>query len=83
VGLAFMISANTTDAVSPNGSTRGRLQTGSVAATVTITPSFAMHSVKPDNPGASAAEVQGGALGPAASQLRQQFVGLEQSHSRR
>jgi len=38
---AFTIPANSTDAVFANGTKQMRLQTGSVASTVTLTPSFA------------------------------------------
>jgi hypothetical protein len=38
--LAFTIPANSTDAIFPNGTKQVRLQTGSVATTVTLTPSF-------------------------------------------
>ena len=39
--IPFTIPANSTDAVFSNGSKQVRLQTGSVATTVTLTPSFA------------------------------------------
>ena len=50
----FVIPANTTRAVFPNQSTQIRLQTGSVAGTITITPSFATQAggadLTPDPP---------------------------------
>jgi hypothetical protein len=39
--LPFTIAANSTQAVFPNGLSQVRLQTGTVAATLTLTPSFA------------------------------------------
>ncbi|MBI3683069.1 MAG: choice-of-anchor D domain-containing protein [Acidobacteria bacterium] len=39
--VAFTIPANTTRAVFPNNATQIRLQTGTVAGTITLTPSFA------------------------------------------
>jgi len=39
--VAFTIPANTTQAVFPNNSTQIKIQTGTVAGTITITPSFA------------------------------------------
>ncbi len=39
--VAFTIPANSTDAVFANGAKQIRLQTGSVAGTITLTPSFA------------------------------------------
>jgi hypothetical protein len=42
--VAFTIPANSTQAVFPNGATSVRLQTGSVANTITVTPSFATAS---------------------------------------
>jgi hypothetical protein len=39
--VAFVMPANSTDAVFPNGTKQIRLQTGSVATSVTLTPSFA------------------------------------------
>ncbi len=40
----FTIPANTTDAIFPSGSNSIQLQTGTVAGTITITPSFATQS---------------------------------------
>jgi hypothetical protein len=39
--VAFTIPANSTDAIFSNGTKQIRLQTGSVASTITLTPSFA------------------------------------------
>ena len=49
----FTIPANTTRAVFPNNSTEVRLQTGTVAGTITLTPSFATEggiNLTPTNP---------------------------------
>lgn len=51
--LTFTIPANTTTAVFPDGSTQARMQTGTVAGTITLTPSFATDtgvSLTPQNP---------------------------------
>jgi hypothetical protein len=42
--VSFTIPANTTEAIFPNGSREIRLQTGTVAGTLTLTPSFATTS---------------------------------------
>jgi hypothetical protein len=51
--VAFTIPANTTQAVFPNNTTSIRLQTGSIANTITVTPSFSTavgYSLTPANP---------------------------------
>lgn len=51
--IAFLIPANSTQAVFPDGSNQVRLQTGTVAGTITLTPSFSTESgvsLTPANP---------------------------------
>jgi hypothetical protein len=51
--ISFSIPANTTTAVFPDGSNQARLQTGTVAGTITLTPSFSTEggvSLTPQNP---------------------------------
>jgi hypothetical protein len=60
--VAFTIPANTLDAVFPNGSTQIRLQTGTVAGTIQISPGFAAGGatgpdVTPANPASLALPV--------------------------
>ncbi len=52
--VAFTIPANTTEAIFPNGAKEIRLQTGTVASVITLTPFFATQSGLDLTPAASA-----------------------------
>lgn len=77
--VSFTISANSTQAVFSNGATTIKLQTGSVASNMTITPSFALqtgYSLTPDSPGTLSLSVA-----PSAPRLISLQLGARSTNS--